>query len=245
MNNSIINFSNISLITGDNIRIAANYYNNDNKSIVIIAPGWCMTKDSDAFKKISECFSKSFDVLSIDFRGHGKSGGFYTFGAKEIQDIDAAVKFADKYENIFLMGFSLGGMISLLYCVESNRIKAVISVSPPADFSKIENQMWKKEAWGETFKKFELERFLSVRPSIVPHVKLKPIDVIEKIKCPTLFIAGKKDPTVHFWHTKALFDKAQCKKDFKLFENGIHAEDIFLHFKEEFTELCFDWLSKI
>ena len=82
------------LKTKDKINIGVNYYKNNFNEVLIVAPGWCMTKDSDAFVKISERFSEYFDILTLDFRGHGKSSGFYTFSAKEIIDLDAVVQFA-------------------------------------------------------------------------------------------------------------------------------------------------------
>ena len=205
-----------------------------------------MTKDSDAFMRISEMFAKHYDVISFDFRGHGKSGGLYTFMAHEIIDMDAVVRFARQcnYKKIYLAGFSLGAGVAVVYAAKSIFIDKVIAISVPADFDRIENQMWKKEAWGETFQKFELSRFLSIRPNPVPQKKLKPIDIIDKLKVPTLFIAGEKDPTVHAWHTKELYEKANCQKKYKEYKNGCHAEDLFLHFEEDFTTLCLDWLKE-
>ena len=233
------------LKTKDKVDIAINYYTNAHDEVVIVAPGWCMTKDSNAFSQISEMFAKHYDVISFDFRGHGKSGGMYTFMAHEIMDMDAVVRFARKnnYKKIYLIGFSLGAGVSVVYAAKSIFIDKVIAVSAPVSFGKIENQMWKKEAWWETFRKFELGRFLSIRPNPIPQKKLKPADVIEKLKAPTLFIAGEKDPTVHPWHTKELYDKAVCQKKYKEYKNGCHAEDLFLHFEDDFTNLCLDWLK--
>lgn len=236
---------NYNLTTKDKVNIAINYYQNDFDEVVIIAPGWCMTKDSNAFTELAETFAKSFDVISFDFRGHGESGGMYTFTAKELMDMDCIVRFArkNKYRKIYLAGFSLGAAISVLYTSKSRFVDKLIAVSAPSDFDKIENEMWKKEAWNETFKKFELERFASIRPYPILLPKEKPIDAIEKIKIPTLFIAGEKDPTVHPWHTKELYDKAVCPKKYKEYKNGYHAEDLFLYFKDDFSKLCIDWLS--
>lgn len=233
------------LKTKDKIDIAINYYQNGYDKVVIVAPGWCMTKDSDAFSKISEMFANYFDVISFDFRGHGKSGGMYTFTAKELMDMDTVVRFARKnnYKKIYLAGFSLGAAISLIYASKSSFIDKVIAVSAPTDFNKIENQMWKKEAWGETFKKFEFDRFASIRPYPVPLDKIKPIDIVDKIRVPILFISGEKDPTVHSWHTKELYEKAICKKEYKEYSNGCHAEDLFLHFEDDFTDLCINWFN--
>jgi len=232
------------LKTKDKVDIAINCYNAGHDEVVVVAPGWCMTKDSDTFCRISDMFAKNFDVITFDFRGHGKSGGMYTFTSKELMDMDCVVRFArkNKYKKIYLAGFSLGAAIALIYASKSRFIDNVIAVSAPTDFDKIENQMWKKEAWGETFKKFELGRFASIRPYPIPLDKIKPIDIVDKIKAPILFIAGEKDPTVHAWHTKELYNKAICKKEYKEYKNGCHAEDLFLHFEDDFTKLCLDWL---
>lgn len=237
---------NIQLTTKDNIKIAANYYHNGFDSVVIIAPGWCMTKDSKSFVEIANSFLDNFDVISFDFRGHGKSKGLYTFGAKEESDMDEVIKFAKAkgYKKVFVIGFSLGAMIALIHQAKYNNADRTIFVSVPCDFDKIENKMWKKEAWEETFKKFELSRFLSIRPYLIPLKKEKPADEIKKLKIPSLFLAGKKDPTVCFWHTEKLYNLAECEKDFVLYENGIHSEDLFLYDKKGFSSLCLNWFQK-
>ena len=235
----------ITLKTTDNIEIAANYLKNGFQEIVIIVAGWCMTKDSKTFLEITEAFSQKYDVLTIDCRGHGKSKGLFSFSAKEPLDISAAIEFVntEHYQKKHLLGFSLGAASSLIYCSQNPEIEKLILVSPPTEFSKIENKMWKKEAWKETFKKFELGRFLSIRPCVVPLKKIKPIDVVHNIKTPTLFIAGSKDPTVLSWHTIKLYEKATCNKKLHIFENGIHAEDLFIYFQSEFMNSCFEWLK--
>ena len=230
--------------TKDKVKIAANYNKKGHKKVLIIAPGWCMTKDSKAFRQIARAFSSSYDTICLDFRGHGASGGFYTFSAKEEKDIEAVVDFAKKknYDEICLMGFSLGAAASSIYA-SKYKVDKLVLVSAPYDFDKIENQMYKKEAWLETFRKFELIRFLTIRPSLFIHKKTKPADIIDKITCPTFFIAGKKDPTVHLWHTKELYNAAKCKKALKIYENGINAEDLYLHHKKDFITSCLKWLN--
>lgn len=234
----------IFLTTSDGIKLALNHYQTEHDKVIILAHGWFMTKDSKAFSEMAEIFSKDFDVISFDFRGHGKSSGFYTFTSRETIDLKTVVDFAKKYyKKIYLAGFSLGGSIALIHCAQNNDIDKVIAVSPPCDFNKIENRMWKKEAFIPTLKKFELNRWLSVRPSIIIRKKIKPIDIVKQIKIPILFIAGKKDPTVYCWHTQKLYENAECEKRFELFENGIHAEDLFLDEPERFVNLCVNWLK--
>ena len=232
--------------TDDNVKIGINYCKNNLDNLVIVAPGWCMTKDSAAFKAISDMFTERYDVMCIDFRGHGKSSGLFTFTAKEVLDLKAVVDFAKSknYKSISIAGFSLGAAVALIYAASDKTISKIIAVSAPYDFDKIENHMWKPEAWVETFRKFELGRFLSIRPDIIPHKKVKPGDIIAEVEAPTLFIAGEKDPTVYPWHTEKLYKESVCKKQYKLFEKGRHAEDLYLHFPKIFRSFCFDWLEE-
>ncbi len=236
----------VKITTEDNEKIAINHYKNNYESVIIIAPGWFMTKDSKSFKQISEIFSKYCDVITMDFRGHGHSSGVYTFTSKEVNDLSAVIKYSKKnYKTIYLMGFSLGGAVTLIVGAQTEGISKIIAVSAPSCFEKIENKVWKKEAWLPTLKKCELKRWFSIRPSIIPQKKIKPIDIVEDIKCPTLFLAGEKDPTVENWHTKALFTKAVCNKKFELFKDCCHAEDLFIQNREKFVEVCTSWLFNI
>ncbi len=230
--------------TEDDVKIAFNYYRTGHDSVVIICPGWFMTKDSNAFSQLADSLSARFDVISMDFRGHGESDGYFTFTSKEILDLDAVVKYAKKYyRQVYLMGFSLGGAMVLIYGAIKGNVDKIIAVSPPSDFNKIENKMWHPNAWIPTFKKFEPKRWISIRPSLIIHKKIRPVDIVDQIKVPTLFIAGAKDVTVCPWHTEKLYQKAACKKSFELFENGIHAEDIFIGEREKFLNLCMQWLN--
>lgn len=237
----------IFLKTEDNIKIAINYINNENESVVIICPGWFMTKDSGAFLKMSNDLSKYFDIITMDFRGHGKSSGFYTFSAKEESDLKTVIDYvkSNNYEQIHLLGFSLGGALVLLQGEKtSNEISKIITVSAPSEFYKIENRMYSPDAWIPTlFHKFEPRRWLTIRAGNPFLKKRKPVDIIQNIKCPTLFIAGEKDPTVLPWHTKKLHDKATCRKAYKLFSKTRHAEDIYLDYPEEFIKTCVNWLK--
>ncbi len=234
----------IKLKTKDGVTIAVNHYKNDFDSVVIIAPGWFMTKDSKSFLEISEIFNKNSDVLTLDFRGHGNSSGFYTFTSKEVNDISTVIEFArNKYKKIYLVGFSLGGALVLIAGSKYEYIDKIIAISAPTCFEKIENKIWKKEAWLPTIQKCEPKRWLSIRPSLrICSKKIKPMDIIEYVKAPTLFIAGEKDPTVCCWHTEELYKKATCKKKYELFKNCWHAEDLFIQDKEKFTKICTDWL---
>lgn len=235
------------LKTLDNIKIAINHYSKFRNSVIIIAPGWFMTKDSKIFKKISEDLFKTFDIITMDFRGSGKSKGFYTFTAKEEQDLNCVINYAKKhYEKVFVLGFSLGGALSIISGAKNKNINGIIAVSAPTEFYKIENKMYSPNAWIPTlFQKFEPLRWMTIRAGNPFLPKEKPINLVGEITVPTLFIAGEKDPTVCPWHTQKLFENAKCKKDFILFEKARHAEDLYTDYPEKFITYCTEWLEQI
>jgi len=231
------------LRTQDGIKIAINHHRTGHDEVLIIAHGWFMTKDSSYFLNIAKTFSKDFDIISMDFRGHGRSSGFYTFTSKEPMDLKAVVDYAKKhYSKIYLIGFSLGGAVVLIHGAIEKDVDKIIAVSAPHSFIKIENHMWKKEAWSHSIKKFEILRSLTIRPSPIIGKKIRPIDIVDKIEVPTLFIAGDKDATVRAWHTMSLFRVAKCKKHFELFKDCCHAEDLYYQERKRFINVCRQWL---
>lgn len=236
------NVQEIYLRAEDGIKIAANQYKTGHDEVIIIAHGWFMTKDSKYFIDMANVFCQNFDVITMDFRGHGKSSGTYTFTSKEPKDLKAVVEYAkSKYKKVYLLGFSLGGALVLIHGATEKNVDKIIAVSAPHSFIKIENHMWKRGAWLQSMRKLELKRFLSIRPSIIIGKKTRPIDIVDKIKVPTLFIAGELDPTVHCWHCEALFNKAKCEKHYELFKDCFHAEDLFIQERERFISICQNW----
>lgn len=239
-------FKELYLKTEDGINLAIDHFENNKKQVLIIANGWTMSKDSLFIKDISRFFAKTLDVISFDFRGHGKSSGIYTFTSKEPRDLRSVVNYANEfYKEVYLMGFSLGGAVSIIHCACTENITGLITVSAPHSFAKIKSFNWIQDFLKNPFKKYELKRLIKIRPSIIMDQKINPIDVVDKIKVPTLFIAGALDSITNPLDTKSLFDKAKCEKKFELFKDCNHAEDLIFQAKNELVNTCTDWIFKI
>jgi pimeloyl-ACP methyl ester carboxylesterase len=76
-----------------------------------------------------------FNVLLFDFRAHGRSEGRQmTFGYKERRDVLGAIGFLHQHgvQHIGLLGFSYGGIVSMLVTPDCPDIQAVISDGGPA-----------------------------------------------------------------------------------------------------------------
>lgn len=234
--------------TSDNVSIAYDVYKNSQDNVIILAHGWFMTKNSNAFTKMAEDFSKYYDVIVLDFRGHGESSGKYTFGSKEVEDIKPIINYAKRnYKKIYLIGFSLGSLISIDYCSKNNNVDKLILVSAPTDFDKIENNVLSPNAFVPTLRKFEYKRWKSIRFSLssLKRNKIKPINEIKKVKIPTLFIAGENDPIIYKWHNSTLFEASNStEKKQILIKKGKHAEDLYLDAPQTFIDTCVNWLNK-
>ncbi|MDD3236918.1 MAG: alpha/beta hydrolase [Candidatus Gastranaerophilales bacterium] len=233
------------LKTEDGIKIAINHYKTNHNEVLIIAPGWFMSKDSKAFADMSKDFSKYFDIITMDFRGHCKSGGTFTFTSKEPLDLETVVQYAKpKYKKVYIAGFSLGAATTAIYTAHNKDVDKLILVSAPVSFDKIENEMWRKEAYIPTLQKFEFKRWCTIRPGKIWLNKTAPLKIIDRISpIPILIIAGENDPTIHLWHSEILYDKANNPKDIWIIKNGNHAEDLYLKDPKLFIKNCTQWLK--
>jgi dipeptidyl aminopeptidase/acylaminoacyl peptidase len=76
------------------------------------------------------------NVLMFDFRGHGRSqGSVITFGYLERRDVLGAIRFVKdikRMRRVALVGFSLGGMVSILSAPLSPEVDAVVEDGAPA-----------------------------------------------------------------------------------------------------------------
>lgn len=236
----------IFLTTADKIKIAINHYMSQADKVVIIAPGWTMSKDSKFIRKIAKKFSTFFDVISIDFRGHGKSSGLYTFSSKESHDLAAVINYAKNiYQKVYLIGFSMGGAISIINSAVNKNVDKLIAVSAPHSFAKIKHFMWLVDFFKNEFNKYESRILLTLRPHPFLNKKIRPIDVVGMLEIPTLFIAGESDSIILLTDTKSLYDKAKCPKQFEMFKNCKHAEDLIYQEKDKFLNVCLDWFANM
>jgi fermentation-respiration switch protein FrsA (DUF1100 family) len=102
--------------------------------VVIILHGHGGSMDMD-IQRAPHFHQAGFNVLLFDFRAHGRSEGrLATFGYLERQDVLGAVTYLQSrgMHRIGLLGFSYGGMASMLATPLCPEIRAVISDGGPA-----------------------------------------------------------------------------------------------------------------
>lgn len=131
------------LIVSDGDFLDLDWRKQRSKKLVIIQHGLEGASDrSYVLGMTKHFFNHGYDVLAWNFRGcsgeMNRAVRFYHSGATD--DLAEVVDHAlPNYENVYLVGFSLGGNMTLKYLGEANRsskIKAAVAVSTPLDLSR-------------------------------------------------------------------------------------------------------------
>jgi len=101
--------------------------------------------------RVAGWLSRFGEVRSLDFRGHGRSGGGSTVGGDgELRDLDAAVAAAraDGADAVVTVGFSMGGGVALRQAaLGRHRPDAVVSVSAVARWYVRETRPMRRVHW--------------------------------------------------------------------------------------------------
>jgi len=233
------------LTAADGTPIACTQYHTDGAdAVLIICPGFFQSKDTPTFQRMSEVLAETMDVLAMDFRGHGRSGGVYTFSATEQQDLEAVLAFARQhYSRIGVLGFSMGAAITMNTAARHPTwVQSVIAVSGPCVFEAIEFKWWTPE--GMRTGLAGMEPGAGCRPGNLLLKKQRPLESVRRIGAPILFVHGTNDPIVGFQHSRRLCDAAAEPKRLEVFEGGGHAEALFREAPERFTALIRGWCAQ-
>ena len=232
------------VMTEDGKRIAFSHIKGGFSKVVIIAPGFYNNKDTFLFKKMAQAFSKEYDVIVFDFRGHGKSSDVFTWTAHEQKDLRAVIAYAKEnhYAKIGVIGFSLGAAIALIEASCHGNIDSVIAVSTPSGLGSINFHFWEKDMWEDLLLNFGIKgRGKGVRMGSPALAKTRPRDIVNKISpIPVLFLHGEKDWLVKLSNSQLLFDRAKEPKALSIIKDGGHAERMFDVFPDQFMKICLD-----
>ncbi|MBI4844987.1 MAG: alpha/beta fold hydrolase [Candidatus Omnitrophica bacterium] len=216
-----------SVYTEDKKKIYFDQYKNGHKKLVIIAHGFFNSKEALLLKDLGQEMGNDYDVLIMDFRGHGQSKGLFYWTTKEHIDLKAVLKnVRSQYEKIGVIGFSLGAATSIVVAAKTDLMDSLICVSAPGSFEGIEFHFWELDI--ETDILYNLvgdgRTGKGVRAGPFWLKKDKPINLVEKIKVPVFYLHGEKDWVIKPQHSKKLFDKTTAFKKLSIIKDGFHAE---------------------
>lgn len=221
--------------SGDGVTLCGHYYKNENSDkIAILCHGFHGTKVG--LYGVFDClyFDGKCDVLIIDQRAHGKSGGKYiTYGGYEQHDVCdwcSAVAKAYPEKKIILYGVSMGGTAALLAASSKDMTKNLACVISDCGFSSMLGTFHRKMSKKIGFFSWIVEPFLW--RICVKRAKFDPlyIDVpshIYSICVPVLFIHGDCDELVPISEGRKNYDACPTKKNFVTSHGSKHGTNFY------------------
>lgn len=153
--------------------------------------------------------NKGFNIIEFDYRGYGTSTGKPTREGL-LLDSQAVLNWAQKNvktKDIFIIAQSLGGAVVIPAFAKTpiNNVKAIILDSTFDSYREIA-QLKLSNIWLTWPFQWPLSFLITDN--------LSPIDYIQNINIPLIFIHGKNDPVVPFISGYSLFTYAKEPKEF-------------------------------
>lgn len=123
----------LTMPTVDKEWIVGKYYTSEHKSIIIVLNDTSENIHLKEREEFCNYLLQYFDVLNMDFRGHGDSSGDFTGGNVEILDLQAALQFIEpkKYDHIGVIGYGFGGYMAVQGAAFLDVIDRVMIINPP------------------------------------------------------------------------------------------------------------------
>lgn len=220
------------LVTSDGVPLSASYLPSPQPTCFVLGHGFTGSWERPAMRRAATVFGAVGGVVSLDFRGHGRSGGRSTVGDREIHDIEAAVGFAraQGHSRIATVGFSMGASVVVRHAALIGGVDAVAAVSGPARWYYRGTTPMRRVHWvierrtGRLFSRVVLRtRIAADGWNPVPPA---PHEVVEKISpTPLLVVHGDADAYFPVEHAHQLFDAAREPKELWLEPGFGHAEN--------------------
>ena len=239
-------FEEVSLTTKDGITLSAWFVPSEVSSerVIILLHGY--PADKASLLSLSQFLHHDFNLLFVDFRYFGNSGGSTTtLGDREQEDAQAALDYLSKkgFTKVGVMGFSFGGAVALLTAAKDERIKAVTADSP---FTHID---FMGHVFYQNFSVFKYPltsltklwaRVFGINPD-----NIIPEKAATKLTIPILVIHSRQDQLITFENAKRLKQALEqdSKTEFLFFEEGTHGV-LPDHLQEEYQTKVLKFFQK-
>ena len=220
--------------TSDGVRIAYTWWSRPSPELVVLAPGFWRVRLAKENLFLAEHFlRRGYDVAAIDFRGHGDSGGAYTFGPSERHDflsvIEDLVGEGKPYSRFSVIGFSLGGSIAADTLARKPDLpcRALAMVCSPEHVGSLRPRPWKLGAARQVrirhvvrVPRISGRRLLAPKPRIA--------GALARLTIPKLIITAEGDWLVDPSHGRTLAEGAAPPVEHVHLELGgsLHADGL-------------------
>ncbi len=186
-----------------------------------------------SLKYLEPFLKRGYNVVIYDHKNHGESVGHYTtFGVEEKLDLKQIVDFVEsrlgRHSVIGTHGESMGAATVLEHVKIDSRISFVISdcayKSAEAEFAyrlKVENHL-------PAFPIIMIASWINKKRYGIAFKEMSPIEGLEKVEQPILFIHGLADDYIPYTHSQEMHNIKKINKELYLVPEARHAMSIIL-----------------
>jgi len=226
-----------SFTTTDGVTLRATRIATGRRRVVLVSPGIFLHRDSVEHRALARRLAALADVVTLDIRGHGDSGGAFTWGVREPEDVAAVARvLRGTYDRVGGLGFSFGGHHVGMAAAHHRSFDAVALVAAPRNLFLLDHN-------------FLTAGLLRSAPLILRRQRRRtrlalPIRppaslarVVGRIAPTPLLIAhGRADWLIPPHHAQVLYARAGEPKSLVLIDRGLHAENILVDQPEPLFE---------
>ena len=185
---------------------------------------------------------KNYNLLFMDFRYLGESGGYFsTIGTHEVRDVRAALDYLHhrNIHEVAVWGLSMGGATALMSAKHAPEIKAMIAESSYARLDWMANKRYPipglnwvvgqlMRLWGYVFLQLDVKT-------------IQPMHDAAKIEIPLLLLYSKDDELITYDHALAMQDavKNNQKVQMIIYNGKQHGEPV-----DHYQKLVSDFLAR-
>lgn len=153
------------------------------------------------------------NLLLVDYRGYGKSGGGKPSEAKVYEDAESAWQYLVKQrgvkpQQLFIYGHSLGGAIAIDLALRHPEAAGLVA----------ESTFTSMQAMGEL-------KYPLLPTHLLLNQRFESLQKVPQLKVPVLFIHGTWDPKVPVGMAQQLYEAAPQPKTLTLIEGGEHSNN--------------------
>jgi pimeloyl-ACP methyl ester carboxylesterase len=238
--------------TQDHVPIAYTWWRAGHPELLVLAPGFWRVRLARENLYLAQSFVRhGYDVVTFDFRGHGDSGGAYTFGANEPLDLEAVldplIGQGKPYSRFAVLGLSMGGSIAAdaLARFPEWPCRALAMISSPADVSALHPRPWRTGA----IRQVRLRNVLKMPRLSTDTIRAKKpraAEAVARLTMPKLIVSAEGDWLVDPSHARILADAAAPPVDYVHLDvpGSLHADALVKYLPLRLLRLLHRWFAK-